>query len=64
MCADPNTHFFQPLFAQTACDAKGSGQTTGEMTAAGGILKTAVLDLGCVIRMTGAGTVLQVVIVA
>ena len=57
LCSDADAHFLQPLLAQTTCDTQGSGQPSGEVAAAGSILKTAILDLGSVVRMTGPGTV-------
>ena len=53
-----NAHFLQPLLAQTTSNAQGSGEPTGEVTATGGILETAVLDVGGVVGVTGTGTVL------
>ena len=55
--SDAYTHIFQPLFAKTACDTQGGSETTGEMTATGYILKTAILYLSRVVCMTGPGTI-------
>ena len=53
----------QPLFAQPAGDADGGGQPAGKMAAACRVLMSAVFDLGGVVRMAGAGAVLQVGVV-
>ena len=63
MGADLDAHFLQPLLAQAACNTQGSGEPTGEMSAACRILEAAVFDLGGVVRMTGPGTVLEIFIV-
>ena len=55
--SDANSHLLQPLLAQPACDAERCGEPTGEMSAAGGVLEAAILNLGGVVRMTGPGAV-------
>ena len=61
--ADVDTLSFQPLFAQPPGNAQRGRQTTGKVAAACRILVATVFDLGCIIGMTGSGTILQVVIV-
>ena len=58
-----NPHAFQPLLAQPARDAQRRGQTAGKVSAPGGVLESAVLDLGGEVRMAGTGAVLQIGIV-
>ena len=62
--ADADAHLLQPLLAQAARNAQGSSQPAGEMSAAGSILEAAVLDLGGVVRVTGPGTVFQILIIS
>ena len=63
MGENPNSHALQPLFAQSSRNAERRGQTAGKVSSSGGVLKSAVFDLGGEVRMTGTGAVLQIGVV-
>ena len=58
-----NSHALQPLFAQSSRNAERRGQTAGKVSASGGVLKSAVFDLGGEVRVSGTGAVLQIGVV-
>ena len=60
---DVDAHFLQPLLAQAAGDAQGSGETTREMAAACYILIAAVFHLRGVVGVTGTGDVVEIGVV-
>ena len=53
-----NTPPGQELLCDAAGDAQRRRQPAGEVAAAGSVLKTAVFDLGSVVGVAGAGTIL------
>ena len=63
-CADGNAFAFQQLHTDAARNAQRRGQPSGKVPAAAYVLRAAEFDLRGVVRVAGAGDILQIFIIA